>query len=97
MADTVGSCASVGSLPPKPKPVKSQNLHPQREPPFNYFKAFGSHYTVLKTSAELQRENPKLLGDLLAAGTTADRLHPPSLTIWPGTLAEADHADDVKP
>ena len=33
-----------------------QLLHPTREPPFKYFKAFGAHCTVLKTSAELQRQ-----------------------------------------
>ena len=33
-----------------------QILHPHREPPFKYFKSFGSHCTVLKTSAELQRQ-----------------------------------------
>jgi hypothetical protein len=33
-----------------------QLLHPTRDPPFKYFKAFGAHCTVLKTSAELQRQ-----------------------------------------
>jgi hypothetical protein len=31
-------------------------LHPHREPPFKYFKSFGSHCTVLKNLAELQRQ-----------------------------------------
>ncbi len=33
-----------------------QLLHPNRDPPFKYFKAFGSHCTVLKTQAELHRQ-----------------------------------------